>query len=296
MGSDPSKSVVRPDFRHVALDGLYIADSSIFPSNIGVNPQVPIMAIATLAARGALGLGAQGAGGDPKPQMLNLGIDTDKSTHHRSRKPRTSTTEKIVTTQPAQLTLEDLMAMDAKTLHEVMLRGFPLEPAKLAGNVYLGVDLSLPEFARKILWHTFRKTFVREESTGDVRGWNVRMEQHGVNGARIPMRNRQGRPITFGHYVVRERGGIEFPQNYRGAHYLDYGHVGNPFWDLARLGFTPLVAVNEGSQDLLLGWEVFRVSGKFVPMPLYWALRVEGPVDEVVPRPDETPQRAAGPR
>lgn len=59
MGSDPKRSVVRPDFRHHQVEGLYIADSSVFPSNIGVNPQIPIMALATLAARRALGLGPE---------------------------------------------------------------------------------------------------------------------------------------------------------------------------------------------------------------------------------------------
>lgn len=51
LGSDPRRSVVRPDFRHHALAGLYVADASVFPTNLGVNPQVPIMAMATLAAR-----------------------------------------------------------------------------------------------------------------------------------------------------------------------------------------------------------------------------------------------------
>jgi len=266
MGGDSQKSVVRPDFRHIAHEGLYIADSSVFPSNTGVNPQIPIMAIATLAARSAVGVEKQKA----VPVRIN----------HVMKIP--------VTAQKKTLTLEDLMAMDAKALHEVLLQGFPLKPEELAGKAYLGVDLSLPDIARKILWHTFRKTFTKDESTGEIRGWNVRMEQHGVNGPRIPMRNRKGKAITFGHYIVRERNDLEFPQNYRGTHYLDYGTVGNPFLDLARLGFTPLVAVNEGSQDLLLGWEVFRVAGKFAPMPLYWALRIEGPLDEVVPRPDRT--------
>lgn len=270
MGSDRAKSVVRPDFCYFGLDGLYVADSSVFPSNIGVNPQIPIMAVATLAGRAAVGAG-------PRTRL-----GSQKATHVEIK----YATEKPMTMGTAPLTLEDLMAMDGKALHEVLLRGHPLEPEKLAGKAYLGVDLSLPAIARKILWHTFRKTFTLDESTGEVRGWNVRMEQHGVNGPRIPMRNRRGKAITFGHYIVRKTDGVEFPQNYRGTHYLDYGTVGNPFLDLARLGFTPLVAVNEGSQDLLLGWEVFRVAGKFVPMPLYWALRVEGPLDEVVPRPD----------
>lgn len=51
MGSDPAANVVRPDFRHHAVESLYIADSSVFPTNLGVNPQIPIMAMATLCAR-----------------------------------------------------------------------------------------------------------------------------------------------------------------------------------------------------------------------------------------------------
>lgn len=50
MGSDPATSVVRPDFRHHDVPGLYVADSSVFPSNLGVNPQIPIMALAKLCA------------------------------------------------------------------------------------------------------------------------------------------------------------------------------------------------------------------------------------------------------
>ncbi|MBI5524983.1 MAG: GMC family oxidoreductase [Deltaproteobacteria bacterium] len=51
MGADPSKGVVRPDFRHHAVDGLYVADSSVFPTNTGVNPQTSIMALATICGR-----------------------------------------------------------------------------------------------------------------------------------------------------------------------------------------------------------------------------------------------------
>ncbi len=51
MGSDPQTSVVRPDFRHHRIDRLYVADSSVFPSNTGVNPQVSILAMATLCGR-----------------------------------------------------------------------------------------------------------------------------------------------------------------------------------------------------------------------------------------------------
>ncbi len=183
------------------------------------------------------------------------------------------------------LTLSDLMAMDRHALRRVLERGHPLDPGALAGRMYLGVDLSLPGFARKLLWHTFRKTFHRDEATGEVRGWNVKMKQQGVDGPREPLTDRRGRPITFGHYRVRTTECACFPKGWHGTHYLDYGAGRNRFSDPARFGHTPLVAVNEGSQQLLLGWEVFKVGPLMLPFPLYWALRDEGPLDAVVPPP-----------
>ncbi|MFO0757228.1 MAG: GMC family oxidoreductase [Byssovorax sp.] len=267
MGSNPETSVVRPDFRHHEIDRLYVADSSVFPSNIGVNPQIPIMAVATLCAQSVL-------------------QSRDATTHPSSPSPISSSpVQPSRSTMPTRLTLDDLMSMKGPALHDILLRGHPLDPEILAGRQYLGVDLSLPGFARKLLWHTFRKTFTRDERTGEVRGWNVRMEQHGIDGARIPLRDRHGEPITFGHYVVRPTTGIHFPRGYRGAHYLDYGVAGNKLGDAARLGFTPLVAVNEGSQDLLLGWELMRIGPLFLPLPFYWALRYEGPLDRIIDPP-----------
>ncbi len=52
MGGEAARSVVRPDFRHHSTQGLYVADSSVFPSNTGVNPQTSILALATLCGRG----------------------------------------------------------------------------------------------------------------------------------------------------------------------------------------------------------------------------------------------------
>lgn len=64
MGSDPADSVVRPDFRHHQVDRLYVADSSVFPSNTGVNPQVPIMAVASLCARRIAGVDVMATSGE----------------------------------------------------------------------------------------------------------------------------------------------------------------------------------------------------------------------------------------
>jgi len=50
MGSDPRASVVGHDFETHEVKGLYVVDSSVFPTNLGVNPQHTIMAVARLAA------------------------------------------------------------------------------------------------------------------------------------------------------------------------------------------------------------------------------------------------------
>ncbi|MFZ5438384.1 MAG: FAD-dependent oxidoreductase [Myxococcota bacterium] len=58
MGSERETSVVGLDFQHHDVRGLFVADSSVFPSNTGVNPQISIMAFAQLCAERLVGLGA----------------------------------------------------------------------------------------------------------------------------------------------------------------------------------------------------------------------------------------------
>lgn len=50
MGTRPESGVVGGDFRVHGSDNLYVVDSSVFPTNLGVNPQVAIMALARIAA------------------------------------------------------------------------------------------------------------------------------------------------------------------------------------------------------------------------------------------------------
>jgi choline dehydrogenase-like flavoprotein len=54
MGKDPSVSVCDAQGRVHGRTGLYIADASMLPDNIGVNPQHTIMAMAMEVATGAL--------------------------------------------------------------------------------------------------------------------------------------------------------------------------------------------------------------------------------------------------
>jgi choline dehydrogenase-like flavoprotein len=50
MSLRPEAGVVGPDFRVHGTENLYVVDSSVFPTNLGVNPQLSIMALARLAA------------------------------------------------------------------------------------------------------------------------------------------------------------------------------------------------------------------------------------------------------
>jgi choline dehydrogenase-like flavoprotein len=49
-GGDASKFVTDGNLKVNGVDGLYVMDASVFPSNTGVNPQHSIMALATVAS------------------------------------------------------------------------------------------------------------------------------------------------------------------------------------------------------------------------------------------------------
>ncbi len=50
MGLDPFRSVVNPHGEAHQVRGLFVSDASVFPTSIGVNPQVTIMALSTRSA------------------------------------------------------------------------------------------------------------------------------------------------------------------------------------------------------------------------------------------------------
>ena len=54
MGADPTRSVCDAQDRVHGHTGLYVADASLMPDNIGVNPQHTIMALAMVVAEDAL--------------------------------------------------------------------------------------------------------------------------------------------------------------------------------------------------------------------------------------------------
>ena len=185
--------------------------------------------------------------------------------------------------------LDDMLTLSGKDLFAIVQRAEPFDLDAIADTRYTGIDLSLPAWMHKLLWKSFRKTFHRDPRSGVLRGWNVKVRQTGWDTPPEPRLDRAGRALTFGHYEVRSAEGLRFPRGWKGSHYLDYSLAGNRFADFpARHGYCPIVAVNAGSSELLLGWEVFRFGGLQLPLQDFWLLRREGPLaaEDVVPRPD----------
>lgn len=178
-----------------------------------------------------------------------------------------------------------MLKMNLAQVAEVFRNGHPIKTEELYNTQYLGIDLSMPEWFHKYFWKTFRKTFYLDPQTDRLRGWNVKLEQTGWEGELKAKCNSKGEELAFGHYEVCSAVGKKFPKGWQGADYLDYGIAGNPTLDPAGLGYCPLVAVNEGSTELLLGWEVFKIGGLFVPLNDYWLLKRDGPLQVIQPRP-----------
>ncbi len=55
MDADPAHGVLDPDLRLHGVEGVHVADGSVMPSSLGVNPQLTIMALATRLAFRLLG-------------------------------------------------------------------------------------------------------------------------------------------------------------------------------------------------------------------------------------------------
>ncbi len=165
-------------------------------------------------------------------------------------------------------------------LARLLARGAPVDPAALAGWTYRGTSLGLPGFVDRLAWKTFAKVFRRDPGADGVRGWNVRVRQGTPPGALEPLRDRAGRPRTFGHYrVVPLPPARELPLACPAGVLLDYGQGGNGRLDPVAALRDPLVALVPGDPRLLLGCSLVRLLGRTWRTPSYFLLERHAPLD-----------------
>ena len=183
---------------------------------------------------------------------------------------------------------ETIQRMGPEGWLDLLQGGHPIAEDELAGHEYRGVSLGLPALLEKLTWTKFRKAFHRDEAGGPLRGWNVRLEQNGLDGPDRPKR-RRGEPFTFGHFAVRPLDGYR-PGRYRGRRVevpaglmLDYGKGGNGL-DPIRFLRDPIVAVRPRDASLLFGWSYLDLGIRRLPTPSFFTLERAGRITHVPAR------------
>ncbi|HEY5944403.1 MAG TPA: hypothetical protein VIV40_02885 [Kofleriaceae bacterium] len=160
----------------------------------------------------------------------------------------------------------DVLAASRRELRALLESGHPIDAARLDDTVYRGISLGLPTWVERMTWKKFAKVFHRDPATCALRGWNMRVEQDGLDR---PWRGRVrgGRPWTFGHFAVIDE---------RDRLLLDYGV--NRWSDPIRTLRDPLVALHVDSVDLLLGGSYLEIGPARIPTPSYFLLERDRPL------------------
>lgn len=163
-----------------------------------------------------------------------------------------------------------------------LLEGGPIDPRALQGWAFRGTAIGLPDVVARLSWKTFQKTFWKDQATGRLLGWNVRLEQDGLDAPSRPKLVR-GKPWCTWFYEVIEPRGVPFPEGFDRGLIIDYSRGPNPAWDSIRWVKDPLVALEPGNDDHLLGVSYAVVGGLCVETPTWFTLERESRIEFVPP-------------
>lgn len=177
---------------------------------------------------------------------------------------------------------KSLRSASRKVLRQHIVEGYPVAPEAIEGFTYRGTSLGLPGFVEKLTWKTFQKTFYRDEATGRLVGWNVRLHQDGLDARSRPLLE-NGRPVCVWNYEVIAPGGVPMPRGFGRGLIIDYSRAHNPTFDTVRLMKDPLVALSPDSSDELIGVSYAVIGGVCIETPTYFTLEREGRIDYVPP-------------
>lgn len=169
------------------------------------------------------------------------------------------------------LTASKISTMSVPGLAQLLREGHAIDPESLVGD-YRGVSLGLPRTLEQLTWKTFRKSFFRGEG-GRIEGHNVRMQQTGLTGPSLPVL-KNGAPVVFGPFVVSELPADGGPFGCHRGVLLDYGARHAAWHPLAGVR-DPLVALVEGSSELLLGATYLAFGPLGIRTPSFFTLERE---------------------
>jgi len=162
----------------------------------------------------------------------------------------------------------------------LLLRGgHPIEADALADTQYRGISLGLPAWVERITWKKFMKTFSRDPNSRELVGWNVRVEQDSLSSPWTPLRDKNQRARTFGHYKVVSTEGRQMPNGTQRGLLIDYGLGANRLLDPLRRLRDPIVALRPDDPNLLLGWTYLDLGlGLHAATPSFFSLELDGPL------------------
>jgi len=168
-----------------------------------------------------------------------------------------------------------------KELRRRIVTGHPVDPRAIEGWAYRGTSLGLPKPIERLTWKTFQKTFHRDERTGRLIGWNVRLEQDGLDAPSRPIRV-DGKPLCVWHYEVIEPRGVPMPRDFDRGLIIDYSRsAANPLWEPVNFAKDPLIALEPGNYDALLGVSYAVLGGFCLETPTYFTLERDHRIDFV---------------
>jgi len=222
MARDPLQGVTDPFGRVHGTDNLYVADASLFPGPIGVNPMETIMALSLRNAE------AVSRSAEQSPSSLG------------SRGP-----------EKRPWTFDSLRAASTSELEGALRQGVAPNIPGLAGDHFRGFNP--PLFAQILGIRKFIKGFSSElEHDGAIMGYNVPVRQ---NAPDQPWRAKPSdeRPKRFGYYRLAPVDAAGREGLYPNAVILDYGQGKNPIYEPAKVIRDYLVQVDPDNPDLLLG-------------------------------------------
>jgi hypothetical protein len=174
------------------------------------------------------------------------------------------------------VTATELAGLSRRELMEVMQQGHAIDPDALDDTEYRGVSLGLPKLLERLTWKTFKKVFHRDPTTGELRGWNVRIDQRSPDDYRP--KTKRGVPVTFGHFEVVSASGYDMPHACDRGLMLDYGRGRHKRFEPTAALRDPIVAIDAGSVDLLLGWSYVELPVGRVGTPSFFSLERDRPL------------------